>query len=156
MWFSKQNNSMSNIYVMVIYSDNVKIKVGSIGEIEFCQGFYGYIGSSRSSNFARLKRHKDISINNNNTRHWHIDYLNGNENTKLYGAYITQSAKECVVSESINLDMIEKFGCSDCDCESHLKYHPSTNKFTESVREGLRKATNNNFKWISASDFEDI
>lgn len=147
---------MSNIYVLAIRSDDIKIEVGSIGEIEFERGWYGYIGSSRNSNFTRLKRHKEVSMNNKNTKHWHIDYLNSNKNTKLSGAYITQSARECVVSESINLDIIKEFGCSDCNCKSHLKYHPSTNKFTEYVREGLMKVTNNNFRWVPIDNFDNI
>lgn len=135
---------MVNTYILLIRNNaDVRIDVGSIGETKFRKGWYGYVGSSRSSDFTRLTRHSEVSTGQNDTRHWHIDYLNGHINTDIERAYTSTNKGECETAEEMDkLMSIEDFGCSDCDCDSHLFY-------TE-VLEDLRKICED----ISMDEFE--
>lgn len=129
---------MSNIYVLCIKLDNNKtIQVGALREIEFAEGYYAYIGSARSKNFTRVKRHFKISTGQKQTTHWHIDYLNADPDATITKAYAIQNAQECNIAQRISLDEIDKFGSSDCSCKTHLKYHTDKKQFFKQVKDGI-------------------
>ena len=58
--------------------------------------------------------------------HWHIDYLLDGENSEIRDVLFNVSDKkiECDLASIISKDGegIPKFGCSDCNCNSHLIY----------------------------------
>ncbi|MBU6996109.1 MAG: GIY-YIG nuclease family protein [Theionarchaea archaeon] len=106
---------MTFAYVLVIeLSQDTQIQVGKLGTIDFQKGLYYYVGSAPSE--KRLERHlrKEKKI------HWHIDYFL--KEARISKIYITRERTECQVAHDIGLPYIEGFGCSDCDCPSHLFY----------------------------------
>lgn len=113
-----------NTYILLIIVDEaLTTTVGSLGEVEFSEGIYAYVGSARSSNFSRLSRHHDVASGHNDTRHWHIDYLTGPSKSEIVGAYTTTNLAECQVAQKLTeFPAVEQFGCSDCDCASHLYF----------------------------------
>lgn len=125
---------MSNIYVLKIKKDRrTRINVGAIGELTFPEGWYGYVGSSRTEDFKRVNRHVELSEGEKNTRHWHIDYLLNEQDTEIVGYFRSRSAKECDVACGIDLDRIKNFGSSDCGCSSHLVYSEEMGELTDSI-----------------------
>ena len=69
--------------------------------------------------------------------HWHIDYLL--KKAEVSDVIYNESTKkvECELSKYIseNANGIENFGCSDCDCNSHLYYFKNRNEAIECVKE---------------------
>lgn len=126
---------MSNIYVLKIAKDNPSIfKVGSVGEIQFDEGWYGYVGSSKTDDFKRVDRHVEISKQEKDTKFWHIDYLLQKDNTTIDGYYASNIATECQIAEDIDLRSIDDFGCSDCECVSHLFFHEEEDIFDSKIQ----------------------
>ena len=81
---------------------------------------------------SRLKRH----LRDNKKLHWHIDYLLKSENSKILDIiYNTDKKVECELSEYLKRKThgIEDFGCSDCDCKSHLYYFKNRKEAIECV-----------------------
>ncbi|MCS3921834.1 endonuclease-3 [Methanococcus voltae PS] len=103
-----------------------KIKIGKKGkEIKFRKGDYYYIGSAMGNSlnlYNRVNRHLAEAKDKNN--HWHIDYLLEFGNIKEI--YIVESPEECNFAKKMfknkNMEYVEDFGCSDCNCKSHLFY----------------------------------
>ena len=122
---------MKGTYILVIFLDKeTNINIGSLGSIQFKEGFYFYVGSAMGSSGSaslvnRVKRH--ISLDKNKKIHWHIDYLLENENSNIIKIILIPSAfrLECMIAQEL-LDtsdsFIEDFGSSDCFCKSHLIY----------------------------------
>jgi Uri superfamily endonuclease len=132
---------MPNTYALLIQvTKPFTTKVGALGEIQFEQGRYIYIGSARSDNFKRLERHARTAIGENNTLHWHIDYLLTHENTRISGAYTTTTAEECEISQAIKLDGKSTFGSSDCiKCETHLRFSKGLINAVEETQKAFKK-----------------
>lgn len=110
-----------------------KIKIGKLGHIVFKKGYYCYIGSALNNLEKRIERHKS----KNKKLKWHIDYF------LKYGKIIdvvkikTNKRIECLLSKKISKIAhiyINKFGCSDCSCDSHLYY------FENNPNERLKKS----------------
>ena len=94
------------------------IHVGKLGEVSFSKGFYAYVGSAMNGLDSRIGRH----LKTNKIIHWHIDYL-------LQHAGITDilycrddQRIECQIAQLMSslFPSINRFGCSDCRCRSHL------------------------------------
>lgn len=140
---------MDNIYVLQIKKDKeTSISVGAIGEFTFPEGWYGYVGSSRTEDFKRVDRHVELSDGEKDTKHWHIDYLLNEQDTEVIGYFRSESASECDVAGGINLDKIEGFGSSDCDCSSHLVYSEEMEVLTDNVR--------NSFEQFQSFGYDEI
>ena len=112
---------MKGIYILLIkISKNMQEKIGSLGRIKFDKGIYAYVGSAQNGIEKRITRHKseDKKI------FWHIDYLLSNKFAKVMKVFYKESEKleECKIASKLNETefLIPNFGCSDCDCESHL------------------------------------
>jgi Uri superfamily endonuclease len=131
---------MHGIYVLLLDIDDVCIRVGSLGSIDF-DGIYAYVGSALNSLDARVSRH----LRRDKRKHWHIDYLTSNDRVNIryvLCAEIDKSKKdddgidgidgidgqwskrryECIISRGIaeKGSSIKRFGSSDCKCASHL------------------------------------
>jgi Uri superfamily endonuclease len=113
---------LKGVYVLTIsVNKDAVIKVGSLGKIVFQKGLYVYVGSAQSNLEERIKRH----LRKTKKRFWHIDYLLCKRfvkvETVLYKA--VGKSEECEIARSLSRDggiPIKNFGCSDCDCVSHL------------------------------------
>jgi len=117
----KKQEKKGAVYILKI---NVKkplsLKIGKLGKINFKKGTYVYVGSAQKNFEQRIKRH----LSRNKKKFWHIDYLLENKNVEVTGVFYKKAGKqeECLLAREIskkNLP-IEKFGCSDCNCQSHL------------------------------------
>jgi len=122
---------MKGTYIIVIYLlENSKIKIGSLGEIDFVKGYYLYVGSAMGNRGStilenRVKRH--ISKQKNKKIFWHIDYLLTNTKCVITRIYLVPSLNrlECIIAKEISEisdNFIKFFGSTDCECLSHLYY----------------------------------
>ncbi|WP_084270811.1 GIY-YIG nuclease family protein [Methanobrevibacter cuticularis] len=114
---------MKGSYCLIIANKKEKkIAIGKLGEINFEKGSYVYIGSAMNSLIPRLKRH----ISNDKKVHWHVDYLLNEKEVSVEDIIFTINTEriECKLAHliSANGKEIAKFGCSDCNCNSHLIY----------------------------------
>ncbi|MCD6219848.1 DUF123 domain-containing protein, partial [Candidatus Calescamantes bacterium] len=93
---------------------------GKLGNIKFEKGNYIYVGSSQNGVEKRIKRH----LKKRKKKFWHIDYLVENKNVLISKVYCKKGGKdeECrIAGELIKYsEPVLRFGCSDCNCTSHL------------------------------------
>jgi endonuclease-3 len=108
--------------------------VGALGKIEFPAGYYAYTGSAfGSGGFARLDRHHRVHSGENQTRHWHIDYVL--PHVEILDVYRTAGIdKECELAGRLPGTPIPEFGSSDCSCHSHLQYTPHKHRLKTALR----------------------
>ncbi len=116
------------------------IRIGALGEIEFALGRYIYIGSALNSLYPRLDRHLKHSRGEHEVTHWHIDYLLKDPVSSIESIYMYDDGKkrECTIAAKISEhgNPTQKFGCSDCNCKSHL-YKVDCFEFVEKM--GMKK-----------------
>lgn len=108
-------------YILVIRLDRDRILYFGVKKARFKKGFYCYVGSALNSLDKRIERH----LKKEKVKHWHIDYLL--EHAEIVHVVKLPSAgrTECKVSEEVrkkSLGEIKGFGCTDCNCSSHLYY----------------------------------
>jgi len=124
---------MNGTYILVLrLNSNEKIKVGSLGFIEFKKGFYCYVGSAtgKTKLESRCKRH----LKKNKKMRWHVDYLRKKASVVKILAFPSNRKEECSIAKLILKfadGFIPKFGCSDCKCISHLFYFKSINSLSK-------------------------
>jgi Uri superfamily endonuclease len=108
-------------YVLVLRCcEYFQVRVGALGVIAFRRGYYYYVGSANSG-VHRVKRHFSIK----KKKRWHIDYISAK--MEVVGAILSKEP-ECGLAQRFeSFERIRGFGCSDCDCESHLFYSPTLN-----------------------------
>jgi endonuclease-3 len=124
-------------YTLVIeLSETARIGVGALGTCTFDSGWYAYVGSANGpGGFARVDRHRELAAGDRDVRHWHVDYLLGHPGAAIDVVERTSGADaECRVAASIDGTAVPDFGCSDCDCDSHLFYNSSRASLLDSVR----------------------
>jgi endonuclease-3 len=116
---------MKGSYTLLIsVSEKIEVEVGSLGEIEFREGFYAYNGSAfGSGGLKRVERHKEKAREGVDP-HWHIDYLLINQGAEIFEVFKSETDHECELSRKMSAIFGSKngFGCSDCGCGSHLFY----------------------------------
>lgn len=115
-----QENQDSGCYLILLEMEKEKtISIGSLGEVTFPKGWYVYCGSAKKNLSSRVERHLRIRKG----MHWHLDYLR-QESGKVVGVpFRTQDSIEHQLAESLEQMAdwkVMQFGCSDCQCESHL------------------------------------
>jgi len=122
---------MKGCYILIIeLKDNITIQIGKIGNILFKKGFYTYIGSALNGLELRINRHlmKEKKIC------WHIDYLL--QHGRIIKIFYKENDKkeECSIAKKFEekLLSISNFGCSDCNCNSHL-FYGSKNKIKKII-----------------------
>ena len=124
--------------ILINLKDESAISIGKIGKTGFQKGYYAYVGSALNSLEGRIKRH----ISSDKKLYWHIDYFLAHKNTEIVEIlYAIDNQKwECKLANNIAIGCVgvNKFGCSDCKCDSHLFY--STN------HDDLKKTCLNAFK----------
>lgn len=112
---------MKGAYCLLVkIPDRIVVRVGALGDLPFTKGYYIYVGSAMNSIEKRVKRH----LRERKLVHWHIDYLLKEEGVFVEKVFIKKSdnREECQVARRIkgHGKGVKGFGCSDCDCTSHL------------------------------------
>lgn len=121
--------ALKGIYLLaVLVSRNKTVKVGSLGPLFFRKGLYVYVGSAQNNLEKRLKRHVEKAAKR---KFWHIDYLLAEDAVNVVEAFFKEADKPEECSTAQNLAKfgfpVEGFGCSDCECKSHLFMFESRN-----------------------------
>lgn len=137
---------MKGCYCLIINVDGkMELKIGKLGKIKFKRGYYVYVGSAMNSLKSRIRRH----LSEDKKLHWHVDYLL--KKAKIRDVIYNESTRkiECELSEYISkkTDGIKGFGCSDCECESHLYYFKTKKEAIECV-ENAYKSIAMEFKYF--------
>jgi Uri superfamily endonuclease len=119
---------MKGVYILIMDANkNVELGIGKLGKILFNRGIYAYVGSAQNSLEKRLKRH----FSKNKKLHWHIDYLLASPTIKARKAFYKNAKKEEECKMAFLLASVGRpvkdFGCSDCNCYSHLFWIKSIN-----------------------------
>ncbi len=111
------------------------IPVGGLDVLEFSEGFYVYVGSALNSLEARVGRH----LRKEKKRFWHIDYLL--EHAAIVDVLYAETSRraECELAAEINreLEPVQGFGCSDCNCNAHLFHSSSLDEAIVTVEEAF-------------------
>ena len=130
------------IYTLVLWLDRAReIEVGSLGIVQFVEGYYSYTGSARGpGGLKRLERHKRVLLGASSVRRWHIDYLL--HYTSLVDAVVTRTSDdlECRIARKIGseLKVVPHFGSTDCRCPGHLHFSISLDQIQDVVRRAHR------------------
>jgi endonuclease-3 len=128
--------------LLVELSVDAAVAVGALGTLSLDAGWYAYTGSALGpGGFARVDRHRELAAGERSARHWHVDYLLGHDAATLDA--VTRSAgldAECRVAAGVDGDPVPDFGCSDCDCDSHLAYAPRRDPLSDAVARAHRSA----------------
>jgi Uri superfamily endonuclease len=130
--------SLKGIYVLVLHvNKNACIRICALGAKIFQKGTFMYGGSAQNNLIQRVKRH----LKKEKPRFWHIDYLLAHEATSITQALYVQADKtqECQIANIIGKkgSPVVGFGCSDCNCKSHLFQVDST-EFIQHFMQPLR------------------
>jgi len=117
---------LNGVYALEIHMDkDVKVKVGALGEIAFKEGTYVYVGSAQRNLEKRMQRH----LRKQKRLFWHIDYLLNDDHAKIAKALLKEAGKteECTIAQKLKIhgEPVAGFGCSDCQCQSHLLWFPA-------------------------------
>ncbi|MEA2003452.1 MAG: GIY-YIG nuclease family protein [archaeon] len=112
---------MKGVYILMIDVDkDIQEKIGSLGNIRFQRGTYAYVGSAQNNLEKRVARH----LSEKKNLFWHIDYLLDNRYAKATKVFYREAGKseECRIADRLKKSetTVPKFGCSDCNCGSHL------------------------------------
>lgn len=136
----------SGVYIMVMHLDHeLDLEIGSKGMMHFNAGYYMYVGSAKANLMKRIERHK----RKRKKMYWHLDYFRGHckmiaavpirtSGLPLESWILTHEpypsmpsmpdpsvdvSVECALADAVRAIAewdVPKFGCSDCDCTSHL------------------------------------
>lgn len=134
-------------------ADAGTITVGALGTVHLPAGAYAYVGSALGTGgFARVDRHRRVAAGDHDTRHWHVDYLTGDEQTRLVDVVTSAGVEaECRIADGIRRRLtsdeatatgspagpetvpVADFGASDCGCRAHLFGHESVERLATVV-----------------------
>ena len=132
---------MKGTYCLIIsMKKSEKLDIGHLHNMhKYRKGYYVYIGSAMNSLVARINRH----LSDDKKLHWHIDYLLENKSSEIRDILFNISDKriECDLASTIALngEEVPKFGCSDCNCNSHLIYFERKRDALASTRNAYEK-----------------
>ncbi|HYB75836.1 MAG TPA: GIY-YIG nuclease family protein [Nitrososphaerales archaeon] len=122
-------------YVLVLQlTRHGTMRVGSFGRIRFARGYYTYVGSARRGMRSRIARH----LVREKKKRWHIDWLTTQPGVvPIAVASTVLTGLECRIAAvlSSRADMrMDGFGCSDCECESHLYHFSQADDFFSALK----------------------
>ena len=108
-------------YVILITLDTAAdIRVGALGTFFFEKGTYCYVGSALGGLDSRVERH----LRKDKVLKWHADYLTTVADSSEAYISFPDYIPECDLAhfaESSGMEpYVKGFGCSDCDCYTHL------------------------------------
>jgi endonuclease-3 len=117
---------MGGTYTLVVQFDTAQhLTIGAAGEYAFPTGWYAYTGSAFGpGGLARIDRHRTVATGENQTRHWHVDYILGCPAVELVDDVRSPGVDaECAIVDAIvegGPDRVDGIGASDCACAGHL------------------------------------
>ena len=120
-YIEKENQDRGAYLLLLQLKKKQVIPVGSLGTLDFTPGWYIYVGSAMNGLKARLARHTRKHKN----KHWHIDYLRDVADTVECLPIRASKRLECDLSKTLAhhcTESVPNFGCTDCNCNSHLFY----------------------------------
>jgi len=100
-----------------------RIDVGRLGALQFDAGYYVYAGSAMRGLTARIARHMRLR----KRRRWHIDHLCAAADGVVALPIRSSRREECAIAAACAAVLAPGpagFGCSDCDCPTHLFHAP--------------------------------
>jgi Uri superfamily endonuclease len=133
---------MEGSYVLIIELEKRKnINIGGLGKIKFEKGFYAYVGSAMNGIEKRIERHVMVEAGFEHKLHWHIDYLLQNAKILEIISLESKQRKECDIAKKLSekFSGIEGFGCSDCECKTHLFYSKKLKTLREEISNIMEK-----------------
>lgn len=112
---------MKGVYVLIIsVAEDIRVRVGALGDINFEKGLYAYVGSAQNSLEKRVARH----LRKAKKKFWHIDYLLDSDAVRVVKVFYKEAGKseECRIAGKLSERSVavKNFGSSDCSCVSHL------------------------------------
>jgi Uri superfamily endonuclease len=127
--------------VLIIQIDrDTDVNVGALGKLKFEKGLYAYVGSAQTNLEQRIRRH----FRKKKRKFWHIDYLLDSDAAKIAKVFSKHANKseECETASIIGKrdGSIACFGCSDCNCKSHL-FHIKGYGFLQKLMQELNVRT---------------
>jgi endonuclease-3 len=122
--------------LLVDVLETTTAEVGALGTLTFDPGWYAYTGSALGTGgFSRVQRHRELAAGERDTRHWHVDYLLGLPAASVDTVVTSPDVDiECPTARALDGVPVPDFGCSDCDCDSHLHYAPQRAGLLDSIR----------------------
>ena len=134
-------NTVKGVYVLIIQLDaDTSVSVGGLGKKMLEKGLYAYVGSAQTNLEQRIRRH----LRKKKRLFWHIDYLLNQKTVKIVKVLYKQAAKaeECKTAKNLiqKGKSINDFGCSDCNCKSHL-FRIEEHRFLEKSMQTLHPKT---------------
>jgi Uri superfamily endonuclease len=138
--------TLKGSYILVLdLREEREITVGKLGAILFSAGFYAYVGSAMGRLEPRIARH----IGKTKRLHWHIDYLlqAASVEEAIFAESTTRT--ECVIARALasSLVSVPRFGCSDCNCPTHLYFSPHKSTILSAVEEAFHRAGLSPQRW---------
>jgi len=130
--------------LLVEVAERTDIEVGALGTYTFEPGWYAYVGSATGTGgLSRVDRHRELAAGVRDVRHWHVDYLLG-DGAAAIDTVVRSSGvdAECAIAGAIDDESVPAFGCSDCNCGSHLFYSDNRARLLASVEDAHRQARN--------------
>lgn len=113
-------------YFLVVQLDEpVKLRNWNLSS-----GYYVYVGSGMKGLHTRINRH----LRRRKKLKWHIDYLLVHAKKVVPIPVVASERLECEMAKAVSeiCDLaVKDFGCSDCNCDSHLFFferNPISNK----------------------------
>jgi Uri superfamily endonuclease len=112
---------LKGVYVLIIQlAVDAEVRIGALGTLSFAKGLFAYVGSAQNGLEKRVERHS----RKEKRTFWHVDYLLANPASRIVAVFFKEAPKtsECAIAEAIGQrgEGVLGFGCSDCQCESHL------------------------------------
>ena len=109
------------VYVLFLCFDQpVETEAGALGHISLPAGDYCYVGSAMGGLDQRVSRH----LSHEKCIRWHIDYLTtvcrDMHALEHEGTSISECGLGKIIEEAGGEPAIVGFGCSDCNCQTHL------------------------------------
>ena len=120
---TRSSTNGTGSYLLVLHlRTGTRMTVGSLGERDFLPGYYVYCGSALGGFRPRLLRH----ASRKKTPRWHIDYLTNKASIAEIVIFESRDRLECVLARVLidEATPVDRFGCSDCDCSTHLFFAP--------------------------------
>jgi Uri superfamily endonuclease len=95
-------------------------------------GWYLYAGSALRGLRSRLVRYLDPA----RKRHWHVDYLLDHGEANAAWVITGRDPWECRLAAALaaRLELVPRFGASDCRCSGHLLYAARRRELLAAVR----------------------
>lgn len=123
--------------LLVALEEPARITFGAVGTRDLDAGYYTYTGSAFGpGGLSRVTRHREVATGERTTRHWHVDYLIGHDDTIFLDAWTAPGADaECRFARSIDGRPIPGIGATDCDCPSHVHYGSDREHLVASLQE---------------------